>query len=53
MTGRVAGAADIVAARGEVVAELVEVVELAVEDGHDVVGLVGDRLAASDEVDDT
>ena len=50
---RVAGAADIVAARGEVVAELVEVVELAVEDGHDVAGLVGDRLAASDEVDDT
>ena len=47
----VAGAAHVVAARGEVVTKLVKVVELAVEDGHDVAGLVGDRLAAGDEVD--
>ena len=42
----------VVAARLELVAELAEVVELAVEDGDDVAVLVRDRLAARGEVDD-
>ena len=52
MTGRVAGAADLVPASCELLAELEEVVDLAVEDADDVTGLVLDRLAAGDEVDD-
>ena len=40
------------AALGELLAELEEVVDLAVEDGDDVPGLVLDGLAAGDEVDD-
>ena len=47
--GRVAGAADVVP--GQLHAQLAEVVELAVEDGDDVAGLVRDRLAARLEVD--
>ena len=50
--GRVAGAADLVAALAELLAQLEEVVDLAVEDADDVTGLVLDRLAAGDEVDD-
>ncbi len=50
--GRVAGAADLVPAPGEVLAELEEVVDLAVEDRDDVPRLVLDGLAAGDEVDD-
>ena len=50
--GRVAGAADLVAALAELLAQLEEVVDLAVEDADDVAGLVLDRLAAGDEVDD-
>ena len=49
---RVAGPANVVAASCELVAELQEVVDLAVEDGHDVAGLVRDGLAPGDEVDD-
>src|SRR5262249_57673601 len=36
----------------ELLAERREVVDLAVEDGHDVAGLVRDRLRAGQEVDD-
>ena len=50
--GRVAGAADLVAALAELLAKLEEVVDLAVEHGDDVSGLVLDGLAARDEVDD-
>ena len=50
--GRVAGAADLVPAPGELLAELEEVVDLAVEDRDDVSRLVLDGLAAGDEVDD-
>ena len=48
---RVTRAAYLVALRGQVAPQLVEVVELAVEDGDDVAGLVCDRLAARGEVD--
>ena len=44
--------ADLVAALAELFAQLEEVVDLAVEDADDVAGLVLDRLAARDEVDD-
>ena len=50
--GRIAGTADLVAALREILAELEEVVDLAVEDGDDVSGLVLDGLAPGDEVDD-
>ena len=40
------------AARREVAADVAEVVELAVEDGDDVPGLVRHRLVAGLEVDD-
>ena len=46
---RVAGAADLVA--GQLRPKLAEVVELTVEDGDHVAGLVRDRLAAGGEID--
>lgn len=49
---RVAVAADPVAAGVEVGAQLLEVVDLAVEDDRDGAGLVGRRLVALVEVDD-
>ena len=49
--GRVAGSPHVVALRGQLLAQLGEVVELAVEDADDVAGLVRDRLRAGDEVD--
>ena len=49
--GRVAGAADLVPALRQLVPELEEVVDLAVEDADDVAGLVLHGLAAGDEVD--
>ena len=48
---RVARAAHLVAARGELLAQLVEVVELAVEDRHDLAALALDGLLARLEVD--
>ena len=50
--GRVARSRHVVAARGEVAPYVGEVVELAVEDGDDVLGLVGRGLVAGLEVDD-